>query len=113
MMNIQPTKPRTVKKTVTPQNNTDKIGQLVRHELKRLADAGKIPAEEEEKLKNLEYCKKTFKISFPVLAVTPIAYERYWVNRLAINKTRYRMCSQWTERHRDYFNKWVLMIDKR
>ena len=99
-------------------NNIDvKIGQIVQKEFQELFEKHLISENTIQKLCTLEYSKATFGINFPVLkAVDPdksssqrISGEegnkRYW--KTPFYDGKYYITSQWYDRHRHKFLKWV------
>lgn len=81
-----------------------------------------LPELEIQNLCNLDYCKTTFGISFPVLkelsspdpetirsaAKDENGYNRYSTTKLARHESSYYLvCTQWTDRHRGAFLRWL------
>ena len=106
------------KKTKTNFNteNTDelKIGKFVQSRLEYLFNKKLLPESEISNLKNAEYCRKTFNLSFPLLidknekGIDPGGYSRYWQREIFGKK--YKACSQWYKKQRQDFINWYNKI---
>ena len=92
-----------------------KIGQLVCIKFEELLGSGLITKRDLENLQNIDYCKTTFGINYPVLVKTDSDYERvrYYVMPQIVDGVSYQLCSQWYERNRDSLKKWFEEIEKR
>lgn len=90
-----------------------KVGQIAQTVLRRLLEQGAADENELTCLQDLEYCKKTFHLNYPLLVNVGKSYDRvrYYANSLTIRGTEYVMCSQWVERpennDRPYLIKWI------
>lgn len=91
-----------------------KIGELVRNTMTEFLRENRLPAEELERLKTIEYSKEVFGLGFPFLKEFSKnqdnykqrevkGYSRYWKNPFS---ERYLITSEWNERHRERFIKW-------
>jgi 5-methylcytosine-specific restriction endonuclease McrA len=64
------------------------------------------------RLMEATYCKKTFNINWPFCAdITRISskdHNRYWTDKYIFEDKRLRFCSQWIERHREAFCRYLL-----
>jgi hypothetical protein len=95
------------------------IGAHVRATMAELAEASLLTLEVVAELSSARYSKTRFNLSHPFLK--PVAphldllqqrhdsngYARYWKQPLAIDGTRFLMCSQWFDWQRTAFDQWV------
>jgi antitoxin component of RelBE/YafQ-DinJ toxin-antitoxin module len=94
--------------------------------IKEIVEAG-LPASELSNLTQLEYCKATFGLSFPVIKKAKSesledvrtavkdskGRNRYSTSRVAsVDSQVYVICTQWTDRHRNAFARWQNTWDK-
>lgn len=96
-----------------------KIGQHVRATMAELAAAGRLSSETIEKLQDVDYCKRTFRLGHPFLKILNNrqslrsqrmdgnGYGRYWSVPLKIDDREFLMCSQWLDWQRELFDRWV------
>ncbi|MEH7251806.1 hypothetical protein V7111_06735, partial [Neobacillus niacini] len=96
----------------------EKIGQLVRKEVGKLAINGQISEDMVQYLLDERYSKETFNLNYPLLKKIvrskPITdqrnvngYPRYWLQVFFINGDRYLVCNDWYEHHRTKFLNWL------
>lgn len=85
------------------------VGRIVRNELKNKLEMGYVTDEEIQKLLTLEYCKETFKLSFPLLtdASKPYDEKRYYKSTLVIDKKEYKLCNHWFDKQKQYLISWL------
>ncbi|MGG3562123.1 hypothetical protein ABES03_11025 [Neobacillus rhizosphaerae] len=99
-----------------------KVGILVRTTLRKIIKAQLLTDEKVKLLQNTRYSKITFDINYPFLkkAVwdSPLSeqrkingYNRYWADEELINGERYLVCSQWFERNKQKFIKWIKELE--
>lgn len=95
-----------------------KIGILVNTTFKKLVASQSLSNKMIVLLQDERYSKNTFDINFPFLKKvkwrTSLSeqrkvngYNRYWKDELLINGERYFVCSQWYERNKPRFFKWL------
>lgn len=87
--------------------NTGRIAEEI---MGKLLISGKVSEEEIMNLQNKTYSKQCFKMStFPILVLEDSDYkrERYYKTSILINGSRYKLCSQWTNRHRGHLIDWI------
>ncbi len=91
----------------TTTNGSSGIGQYIKSELTRLLEGDRLTPAMIENLKNKDYCREKFSISYPVLVEATEPLNRYYKGEPVCGK--YRICSQWVEKlhHREKFNKWL------
>lgn len=85
-----------------------KIGKIAQGELKD--SLKKISLEEAEKLTALDYTKKYFNLSFPLLSKerrVVCGLHRYYASPIEIQNSRFYLTSQWYEKHRDDILRWL------
>lgn len=98
----------------TENTNELKIGEFVQSRLEYLFNKKLLPEPEISNLKNAEYCRKTFNLSFPLLidknekGIDSGGYSRYWQREIFGNK--YKACSQWYKEQRQNFINWYNKI---
>ena len=94
--------------------NGRSIQDWVRNVLSTMCVKNLISEEEFKRLHNLEYCKQTFGIQFPLLCdnedeVLFGKHARYWTSWKLKNK--YYVCSQWWKQYADVYehnlNRWI------
>jgi len=90
----------------------EKIGKFVKDTFIKLFEQGGLNEAELTRLQDKDYSRRTFNIGFPMLlransAEHLGASERYWKNIFA---DRFVVCSQWTEKHRPAFERWLATI---
>ncbi|EPM4947192.1 TPA: hypothetical protein NJ372_003533 [Vibrio parahaemolyticus] len=75
-----------------------RVGKLVKEHIDAIIGLCSQTADHLELLKNLDWCKEHFGISFPLIMISTEAsknyHERYWVKEYTINGQAYRFCSQ-------------------
>ena len=82
-----------------------KIGQYVKNCMFNLSQSDRLDEDEISNLQSLNYCRSKFKISYPVLKKKGLhSVERYYKDEKIVEG--YLLCSQWIEKHWDYFLKW-------
>lgn len=95
-----------------------KVGILVNTTFKKLVASQSLSNEMIVMLQDERYSKNTFDINFPFLKKidwgTSLSdqrkengYNRYWKDEILINGERYFVCSQWYERNKPKFIKWL------
>jgi len=90
-----------------------KIGKLVKYYIPRIvAYCTEHNPNELENLQKKEYSKKSFGVNWPFLSPTGEIEDssRFWVDEYRIEQKLFRVTSQWYERNRDLFTKYL--IDK-
>lgn len=119
-INIQETQKKIFISSKTKTNyfteNTEelKIGKLVQSRLEYLFNKNLLTESEISNLKNAEYCKKTFNLSFPLLidknekGIDSGGYSRYWQREIFGGK--YKACSQWYKEQKQDFINWYNSI---
>ncbi len=96
--------------------NKMKIGQLVQKKMKELEEKGLLSKEEKEKLLTKEYSKEVFNQDFQILRhfskgnKDQLGRNRYYKD---LYFECYFLTSQWYERHREPFLKWVRKIENK
>ncbi|MDA9602385.1 hypothetical protein N9S18_00845 [Flavobacteriaceae bacterium] len=96
-----------VNKVVTQKRTESsmKIGQYVKNCMFNLSQSNRLDEDEISNLQSLNYCKSKFNISYPVLKKRGLhSIERYYKDEKIVEG--YWLCSQWIEKHWDYFLKW-------
>lgn len=101
-----------------------KIGALVRFSFERLIADELLTEREVEQLQRLDYSKKTFNLTYPVLKkVDPIlslteqrninGRPRFYADPYLIYGYEYLLCNHWVENlSRSYFDAWLRRIDE-
>jgi hypothetical protein len=95
-----------------------KVGVLVKTTFNKLVNAHLLSDEMISLLQDEKYSKNTFDINFPFLKKviwdtsfseqTKIkGYNRYWKEDIIINGERFFVCSQWYERNKPRYIRWV------
>lgn len=88
-----------------------KIGEYVQFRLAELFKHGRLNSHETEKLQDMDYSRKTFALSLPLLRKVELGRRdkngdaRYWITKFGNN--RFYVCSQWYERQREKFEVWL------
>jgi len=97
----------------------DRVGIHIQRQVQHLIDLGKIPQEEIIRLLDQGYSTRVFRQSYPVLKrhdpSLPKSMKQHHVNGAGryysrpyrIGDGHYYLCSQWVDRHRDHFDRWV------
>ena len=112
-LKIKKVKPQEFKTENKELDNQFNIGSYVRFAFEKLNNSKKLSEEQIENLQSLVYCKKVFKISYPVLITNDKSikdangYNRYYSKEIFQN---YWLCSQWTKNHWENFLSWESMI---
>lgn len=112
-LKIKKAKPQEFKTENKELDNQFNIGSYVRFAFEKLNNSKKLSEEQIENLQSLVYCKKVFKISYPVLITNDKSikdangYNRYYSKEIFQN---YWLCSQWTKNHWENFLSWESMI---
>ena len=100
-----------------------KIGKLVRTEMRRLIEEGKITPEIYEQLKSESECKRIFNIGHPLVKEidTDISLEeqkkdknghlRYWKDTYELYGNTIVLCKEWYESNRVLFLNWLSEVD--
>ena len=95
------------------------IGQYVQKNMRQLFYSNILTENELANLTSADYSKRVFNISLPVLKkldpTDPMdkqkrdakGYNRYYSFILKTNSAEYLLCSQWLDRHRSNFEKWL------
>ncbi len=113
-MGLKPMTSATISKTETTKSVYVKsgpgVGQYIKGEITRLLESGMLTSDMIENLKDKSYCSKNLGISFVVIVETTDIFEskRYYKDIVC---TKYRICSQWTAKHRAKFDKWLTEIE--
>ncbi|MFD1773231.1 hypothetical protein [Paenibacillus rhizophilus] len=101
-----------------------KIGALVRSSFERLISNDVLTEQEIERLQRLDYAKRTFNITYPVLKKVDSTISmteqrnvngrpRFYADPYKINGTDYLLCNHWVEElSRSYFDAWLRRIDE-
>lgn len=96
-----------------------RIGQHVRQTMSELAATGRLSSEVIERLRDAAYCKQTFGLGYPFLRALDDrrswrsqrmdrnGYGRYWTVPLKVEGHEFLMCSQWFDKQREPFDRWV------
>ncbi len=86
------------------------VGQYIRGELTRLLEGGLLTPPMLHNLQDRAYCRETFGISFPVVVEITDTFDpaRYYKGEPVCG--RYRICSQWYDKHLEKYNKWLTDI---
>lgn len=90
-----------------------KIGQIVRFELRKILESGRLTDQEILNLQDTNYSKREFDIQYPLLVKEGSGYERvrYYSVPIKIKGAYYYMCSQWFEvpanNDRPFLLKWI------
>ncbi|WP_066307322.1 hypothetical protein [Bacillus sp. FJAT-29814] len=95
-----------------------KVGILVNTTFKNLVASQALSDEMVTKLQDERYSKYTFDINYPFLKKidwrTSLSeqrkvngYNRYWKDDIIINGERYFVCSEWYERNKPKYIKWL------
>ena len=105
-------------KSISDERSYPRIGELVKRQFLRLFSERIINQEEIMRLLTVEYSKKTFELSLPVLRkVTdsqPLipqlkinGHSRYWKSIVELNGSKYVICKEWREEKRKGFLAWL------
>jgi hypothetical protein len=94
-----------------------KIGMVVRTELRKVLEDGKVSMDEIEKLQTKQYSKDTFHIQYPLLMkaslTNGISPARYYSSPITILGEKYFLCSEWYEvpqnNDRPHLMKWLAL----
>ncbi|MFC4321309.1 hypothetical protein [Litchfieldia salsa] len=100
-----------------------KVGELVQKTMHNYARENKLSQEKVQFLCDSKYSKRTFDINYPFLIKIkqgiPLdqqgifnGYNRYWKNPINFNDERYLMCSQWYDKNKTRFIKWMEEISQ-
>ncbi|BCG58410.1 hypothetical protein PUR_18350 [Paenibacillus sp. URB8-2] len=101
-----------------------KIGALVSSSFERLIANDVLTEQEIERLQRLDYAKRTFNITYPVLKKVDSTismteqrnvngHPRFYADPYKINGTDYLLCNHWVEElSRSYFDAWLRRIDE-
>jgi hypothetical protein len=88
-----------------------KIGELVKSYIGKIQRYCESNPDELSRLMDTAYSKRIFNIKWPFFAeserISPINHGRYWKDRYVIGDERLRACSQWFEKDRDAFNRYL------
>jgi hypothetical protein len=95
-----------------------KVWVLVKTTFNKLVNSHLLSNEMVSLLQDDKYSKNTFDINFPFLKkvmwdtsfseqIKIKGYNRYWQENLIINGERFFICSQWYERNKPSFIRWV------
>jgi len=94
--------------------NDKKIGEFVMQTMNKLLGSNRIPVEEINRLKDLDYSKKVFGLPYPMLKDCKPdeietksninGYARYW--KFLFND-RYLITNHWVDRNKDRFVTWA------
>lgn len=95
-----------------------KVGILVRTTMSKIVGFQLLSDDRVRLLQDARYCKSIFDINYPLLKKvvwnSPLSeqrkingYGRYWADVELINGERYLVCSQWYERNKPKFMKWI------
>jgi hypothetical protein len=100
-----------------------KVGILVRTTMRKIVKAQLLSDDRVRVLQDARYCKAIFDINYPFLKKvvwdSPLSeqrkingYDRYWSDEELINGDKYLVCSQWYERNKPRFIKWVKELER-
>ena len=104
---------------LSPEN---KIGVLVRTEMRKLITEGRLTKADFELLKSEEWCRRTFHIGHPLIREIDDSvpfkiqlrdengYLRYWRDSYRFNDQSFVLCKEWFESNRKYFVSWLKRI---
>jgi len=88
-----------------------RIGVLIRHHIHKIQSYGENNPDELSNLMNDTYSKRVFNLNWPFFAeadgISPTNRVRYWKDHYAIGDRRVRACSQWYERDREAFSRYL------
>ncbi|WP_157261075.1 hypothetical protein [Paenibacillus wynnii] len=102
-----------------------KIGAFVRSSLERLIASDVLPEQEVVRLQRLDYAKRTFNITYPVLKKVDSTISmteqrnvngrsRFYSDPYMIYGTDYLLCNHWVEElSRSYFDAWLRRIEEK
>jgi hypothetical protein len=108
------------------ESNSLKIGLYIRNTLRQLSESGFIFSEQQLRdICDLKWSKATFGLATPhpfakiVDGSAPVSdltkdehgYNRYWNEAFAFGTVDLLFTSQWYERNRDYFDKWLSALN--
>ena len=86
-----------------------KIGKYVQQYINQIFDS--CDDKQLNSLLDLEYARETFKIGFPfcieIELLDPHHSKRYWKEIYIADGKQVRVCSQWCERHRSFFDEYL------
>jgi hypothetical protein len=87
-----------------------KIGQLVQSHIGSILQIAEHDPDESARLQDLAYSKSVFGLGWPFCADADNLPEhrRYWIDVYRVGDRRFRVCSQWIERHRQPFCRYLL-----
>ena len=106
-----PIKNKSIGKTITSSEESQKIGQIVQTTLKNILSSGKLSDGPFELLLDKNHCKQVFNLNYPLL-VSGIPEKdfdivRYYMAPLYIGAKEYYLCSQWYEHQRELLLNWI------
>lgn len=95
-----------------------KIGVLVRDTFPRVAKSGILTEDDLIKLQDEKYCKNTFDLNYSFLRKVKHGqnlgeqrlvnhYPRYYAKPITINGASYFVTSEWYDRNKSYYIKWL------
>jgi HNH endonuclease len=88
-----------------------RIGELVRSHIGKIQRYCESYPEELSHLMDAAYSRKIFKLNWPFFGeidrISPINNVRYWRDRYVIGNKQLRACSQWYEKDREAFNRYL------
>lgn len=101
-----------------PKPSGDKVGDIVKTQLRALLESGNIDSIIISKLQDKEYCKLVFDLNFPLLLKISDAQnskkagiisnaDRYYSHPLSINNEWYRLTSQWYDKNKNKLKAWI------
>lgn len=101
------------------KSSNPKVSDLVKSRIIPFLEQGKCSAAEIERLQDLDYCKRTFACSFPMLkklesgqsaskaSKDANGYGRYYVTPITIRNSRYLVSSQWYRKNYPLLERWL------
>jgi len=88
-----------------------RIGELVKNHIGKIQRYCESNPHELLRLMDTSYSKSVFNLNWPFFAevkkISPINHVRYWRDHYVITDKRLRACSQWFEKDRDAFNRYL------
>jgi hypothetical protein len=88
-----------------------KIGELVRNNIGKIQRYCESHPDELPRLLDAGYSRRVLNINWAFFieaeSISPSNHVRYWRDRYVIGENRLRACSQWFERDRDAFNRYL------